>query len=69
MGYARYIWNAKNREDKEQRQRLVEKKEYPPSDQTYSQYKIKAQTPWLFDVPSVLLRNSIVNWYSTYQNF
>jgi putative transposase len=26
-------------------------------------------TPWLFDCPSQILRNSVVNWYQTYGQF
>ncbi len=54
MGCVRYIWNVKNREDKEQRVILSKEGNYPSLDQTYSQYKIKDKTPWLFDVPSIL---------------
>ena len=69
MGCARYIWNAKCRTDKEQRALLVPKGEWPIVDKTYSQYKSKEETPWIFDCPSVILRNSVSNWANTYQNF
>lgn len=69
MGCARYIWNAKCRTDKEQRLALAGEGKYPAINQTYSQYKSKEETPWLYDCPSVLLRNSVANWYNTYQNF
>ena len=48
MGCARYIWNAKVIEDKEQREKLNSKatKKYLSVDQTYSKYKNKTTTPW-----------------------
>ena len=69
MGCARYIWNAKTREEKEQRVILGKQDIYPKIDQSYAHLKNKEKTPWLFDLPSVILRNSISNWYTTYQNF
>lgn len=69
MGCARYIWNAKCNHDKQQRQELNGKNIFFKIDQTYTQYKTKEETPWLFDCPSVILRNSVSNWRSTYQNF
>jgi len=69
MGCARHIWNAKCYTDKEQRQHFKQEKKYPVVDQTYSQYKNKEKSPWLFDCPSIILRNSVSNWYATYQDF
>ncbi len=71
MGCARYIWNAKTRQEKAERHHLRSKEtgEYPPLDSSYSHFKSKEETPWLFDCPSVVLRNSIANWYRTYQDF
>ncbi len=69
MGCARYIWNAKTSEEKEQRLILSKQEIYPKLDQSYAHFKNKEETPWIFDCPSVPLRNSIVNWYATYQNF
>ena len=71
MGCARYIWNAKTREEKNLRIKLnsIEIKEYTNIDQSYAHFKSKEETPWLYDCPSVILRNSIANWYTTYQNF
>lgn len=34
-------------------------------DQSYSHFKNKELTPWLFEVPSQLLRNSATNWFQT----
>ena len=63
MGCARYIWNAKCHWDKEQRQILADKGEYPVVDYKYTQHKDRESTPWLYECPSVLLRNSVSNWY------
>ena len=64
MGCARVIWNAKCEEDSYRT--YVARRYYPigtyaPIDQSYSQYKSKERTPWLFDCPSQLLRNSATN--------
>ena len=72
MGCAKTIWNAKCAE--ERYMSSYSRKYYPigtyaPIDQTYSQYKNKELTPWLFDCPSQVLRNSAVNWYDTYWKF
>ena len=69
MGCARYIWNAKTHEEKELRRILSTEDRYPKIDSSYAHFKNKEDTPWLYDVPSVVLRNSIANWYKTYQNF
>jgi putative transposase len=69
MGCARYIWNAKTSEEKEQRLILSKQDIYPKIDASYAHFKSKEETPWLFDVPSVILRNSISDWRDTYQNF
>jgi len=69
MGCARHIWNVKTNEDKEQRKLMADQDSYPRIDQSYAHFKNKEETPWLFDVPSVILRNSIANWHKTYQNF
>ena len=69
MGCARYIWNAKTYEEKEQRKNLAQKGGYPQINASYAHFKNKEETPWLYKCPSVILRNSISNWYKTYQNF
>ncbi len=71
MGCARYIWNAKTREEKEGRETLntKETKNYPKINAAYAHLKSKEETPWLYDCPSVILRNTISNWRDTYQNF
>lgn len=72
MGCARFIWNAKCDENKYFT--MFARRYYPigtyaPIDQQYSQFKSKELSPWLYDCPSVLLRNSVSNWYATYQDF
>jgi len=72
MGCFRFIWNAKCDENRYLYQ--FAKKYLPsttvvPVDQSYSQYKNTELTPWLFDCPSQILRNSASNWYDTYRNF
>ncbi|MCF2903198.1 transposase [Pseudoalteromonas sp. OFAV1] len=72
MGCARSIWNAKV--DEEGYYRTFARKYYPtgtyaPIDQKASQFKSKDLSPWLYQCPSQIIRNSAVNWYQTYQNF
>lgn len=72
MGCARLIWNAKCEE--ERYFTTFARKYYPigtyaPIDQTTSQFKNKALTPWLYACPSQIIRNAAVNWYQTYQKF
>lgn len=72
MGCARFIWNAKCDEDRYLMafsRRYLPIGTYPRVDQKYSQYKNIERSPWLFDCPSQILRNSAVNWYKTYKNF
>jgi len=72
MGCARVIWNAKV--DEEKYYRTFARKYYPvgtyaPIDQKTSQFKSKELTPWLYQCPSQIIRNTAVNWYQTYQKF
>lgn len=72
MGCARFIWNAKC--DEERYYSTFAKKYYPigtyaPIDQKTSQFKNKNLTPWLYECPSQIIRNSAVNWYQTFQKF
>ena len=72
FGCYRYIWNAKCEEEKYRRafaKKYLPIGTYPPIDQTFSQYKNKQLSSWLFDMPSQLLRNSVANWYQTYKIF
>ncbi len=71
MGCARFIWNAKCEEDHYLAcfsKRYLPLGNYPPINQTYSQYKTDL-SPWLFDCPSQILRNTASNWFKTYQNY
>lgn len=72
MGCSRHVWNAKC--DEEKYYSTFARKYYPigtyaPIDQTTAQFKDKELTPWLYDCPSQIIRNSAVNWYQTYQKF
>ncbi len=72
MGCARFIWNAKCEEEKYLHtfsKRYLPVGTYPEADQTYSQYKNQELSPWLFDCPSQILRNSASNWYTTHRNY
>lgn len=71
MGCARFIWNAKCEENRylcSFARRYLPLDTFPSIDQTYSQYKTEL-SPWLFQVPSQILRNSASNWYQTYKMF
>lgn len=72
MGCARFIWNAKC--DEERYYTTFARKycsigTYAPIDQTFSQFKSKEYSPWLYQCPSQIIRNSAVNWYHTFQKF
>lgn len=72
MGCARSTWNAKVDEEKYYRtfaRKYCPIGTYAPIDQTTSQFKSDALTPWLSQCPSQIIRNSAVNWYQTYQKF
>jgi putative transposase len=66
MGCQRFIYNAKVSESAYfrtfQRKALSLAGEYPPSDQQYSQFKDKELTPFLYEVPSEILRNGAVRY-------
>ena len=72
MGCARLIWNAKCDEARYYgtfARKYCSIGTYAPIDQTTAQFKNKSLTPWLYNCPSQILRNSAVNWYHTYQKF
>ena len=72
IGCARFVWNAKCDEQNYlcwYAQKYLPVDTTVPYDQTYSQYKNKDLSPWLYDCPSQILRNSVVNWYNTQDNF
>jgi putative transposase len=72
IGCQRNIYNSKVREDQYFR-RFAQKSlqhtgEYAPIDQQYSQFKTDL-TPYLSEVPSVLLRNGAVLWKQAYGRY
>ena len=72
MGCARFIWNAKCDEERylsSFSRKYLPVGTYPEVDQSFSQYKSRELSPWLFECPSQILRNSATNWYKTYQSF
>jgi len=72
MGCARFVWNAKCDEFHYLTQfarKYLPLGTYPKVDQSYSQYKSQELSPWLYDCPSQILRNSVVNWFQTHRDF
>jgi putative transposase len=72
MGCANFIWNAKCGEEKYHTtfaRKYSPLGTYAPVDQKAAQFKSKELSPWLYDCPSQIIRNSAVNWYQTYQKF
>ena len=74
IGAQRVIYNAKVMEDRlfaAQRRMVLrdnpEAEINTPLDQSYSQFKDKSLTPWLFDMPSQILRNGAVRWMGAKQ--
>jgi putative transposase len=73
IGCQRYIYNAKVGEDQYYR-RFIRKQVdltglYAPIDQQYSQFKSKELSPWLYEVPSQILRNGANLWMQSYSRF
>jgi putative transposase len=72
-GCQRFIYNGKVNEDRlfaaqrrlEMASGKVEVK--TPLDQAYAQFKDRELTPWLYEVPSQILRNGAVRWMSARQ--
>lgn len=72
MGCARFIWNAKcdeNRYYTTFARKYCPIGTYAPLDQKYSHFKSEELSPWLYTIPSQVLRNSAVNWFDTYKKF
>ena len=73
IGCQRVIYNGKCVEDKlfasERRLQIQSGEEdiTTPLDRCYSQFKSKEQTPWLYDVPSQILRNGADRWMDAKQ--
>jgi putative transposase len=72
IGCQRFITNAKVGEDRYfrcfARKSLSHAGEFAPIDQQYSQFKTE-NTPWLSEVPSVVLRNGAVLWKQAYSRY
>jgi len=72
IGCQRFIYNGKVREDRYfrafARKSLQHAGHYAPIDQQYSHFKTEL-TPFLGDVPSVVLRNGSVKWKQAYSRF
>jgi putative transposase len=73
MGCQRFIYNAKVGEAAYfrtfQRHALALAGVYPPSDQQYSQFKDRELTPWLYEVPSEILRNGAVRYQTALSRY
>lgn len=69
MGCARFIWNAKTEENryfKKFADKFTTKnKLWEAYDQSYSHFKDKELSPWLFQCPGGILSATIANWYTT----
>ncbi|AOU97716.1 transposase [Acidihalobacter yilgarnensis] len=72
IGCQRHIYNAKVREDQYFRRFACKSLQHVgqcvPMDQQYAQFKTEL-TPWLSDVPSVVLRNGAVLWKQAYGRY
>jgi putative transposase len=82
-GAQRFIWNAKRSESEYfynfgskfvpmtqwQGSKTNPNPEFNLVDQQYSQFKSRELTPWLFDVPSQVLRNAATEWFQTQWKF
>lgn len=72
IGCQRFIYNAKVGEDRYfrrfARQSLAHAGQYAPIDQQYSHFKTEL-TPWLSEVPSIILRNGTVLWKQAYSRY
>ncbi|HSB34644.1 MAG TPA: transposase [Nitrospirota bacterium] len=73
IGCQRFIYNAKVSEEryfrKHQEKALCLAGVPVPVDQQYSQFKDRALTPFLFEVPSPILRNGATRFMGAYQRF
>ena len=70
IGSQRFIYNAKVEEDRYYRgyARKFASSVHAPLDQEYSRF-IGADTAWLKEVPSQILRNGAVKWRQSYARF
>ena len=70
MGCARFIWNAKC--DEHRYYSAYARKYCPvgtfaPVDTKAAQFKSRELSPWLYNCPSQIIRNSATHWYQTFQ--
>ena len=72
VGCQRFIYNAKVGEDRYfrtfARKSLQHAGQFAPIDQQYSHF-ITESTPWLREVPSVVLRNAATRWKQAYSRY
>ncbi|WP_455289344.1 RNA-guided endonuclease InsQ/TnpB family protein [Cupriavidus necator] len=70
IGCQRFIYSAKVGEDRYyrafQRKTLALAGEHAPIDQEYARFKSRELKPWLYEVPSQVLRNGAVRWKTAY---
>ena len=73
IGHQRFIYNSKVDEDKYYRtfrnHSLALTGQHTPIDQQYSQFKDKDLTPFLYEVPSQILRNGAYRYMQAYTRF
>ncbi len=72
IGCARVIYNAKCDEDAYLRKyasKYMPIGTFPEVNKAASHFKNKELTPWLYDCPSQIVRNSATIWARTYQRF
>jgi len=73
IGCQRFVYNAKVGEDRYyrtfQRKALGLTGQFPSIDQEYARYKDRELTPWLYEVPSQILRNGAVRWKQAYSRY
>jgi putative transposase len=72
MGCSRFVWNAKCEENNyfyKFKQKFLPINTKTPIDQSYAQFKSEELSPWLFDCPSQILRNTMCSWRETMGNF
>ena len=73
MGCQRLIYNAKVEEDRYfrtfSRKALALVDLQPPVDQQYAQFKSKELTPYLYEVPSQILRNGATRFMQAYRRY
>ena len=73
IGCQRFVYNAKVAEDKYFRtfrnHSLSLTGQHTPTDQQYSQFKDKELTPFLYDVPSQILRNGAYRYMQGHARF